>query len=98
MKEIKTIGDLKDAGLLNGLYSCLFTFYKKEVARCPYNEPFSKGTYPKTQKKLENEFLKENVSVLKDMREIVHYMGFGRGKKYKQLKIIFDNLGYELEN
>ena len=99
MKEMRTIGDLKESGMLTGMYNGLFEYYKAEIAdRFIY---WDDGDIThKSDSQLKREFLKEDVSVLEKMKGVADEIGFGmlrKGKKYKQLKMICSNLGIELE-
>lgn len=100
MKAISTIGDLKESGLLCGMYGSLFKYYRTKLAD-PYRRWDDGSVTHKPQAWLEREFLAEDVYILGIMRDVVNDTGFGKihkGKKYEQLKIIFDNLGIPLED
>lgn len=111
MREIKTIGDLKEAGLLKGMYPILENWYFRRY-RCEHIEPYVNLIAVWERRKHEPEmrlhtcgsslyrtamgrcFLNEPVEYL----QIIPFskiIGFGHGKKEAQMKIIFENLGFD---
>ena len=104
MNEIKTVGDLKNAGLLRGFYEGLVTYYCEchrrqfpKVYFVNYKrheiEYYTVGTFFDCKSVMERYLCNEPIEYLQmiDFSRIRH---FGHGKKEAQMKIIFENLGF----
>ena len=105
MNEIKTIGDLKEAGLLRGFYSGLVAYYidchRRQFPKVYFinhkrceTEYYTVGTFVDYKSLMERYLCNEPIGYLEkiDFSRIRH---FGHGKKEAQMKIIFDNLGLD---
>lgn len=106
MKEIKTIGDLEEAGLLHGFYSGLVSYYvdchRRQLPkvyfvnhkRCEV-EYYTVGTFSNSITAMKRYLRNEPVEYLQkiDFSRIRAWQK--HGKKEAQMEIIFANLGFD---